>query len=274
MPEVIEAEITKQKLALAIKGKRILRFRTDWARGLESEEGSVAKTNKALKGLKVKNIDREGKVVVINLEKGKTLSLHQRMSGHIRYADEKNAKLGPHAHFIFYLDDGSKFALIDPRKFGTVWFGSNEWLAERPYIKKLGENVLDIGKKDFNEIFNNSKAQVKSFMLRQDKLAGLGNIAVDEILWKARIHPKTKVNQLTAKQKTQIYKAMYSVLADVLRHGGTSMSDWYHPDGKIGKYQERFKIYDREFCPGCRSKIKKIKIAGRGTYFCPRCQLK
>ncbi|MEX0877246.1 MAG: bifunctional DNA-formamidopyrimidine glycosylase/DNA-(apurinic or apyrimidinic site) lyase [Candidatus Spechtbacterales bacterium] len=272
MPEIIEAEITKQKLTLALKGKRILNFWTDWPKGLYSEAGGVKKTKAAIEGSKIKHIERMGKAVVIKLEGGNVLALHQRMSGHIRLMARSDIAKYKHAHFKFELSDGNCMALIDPRKFGTVWFGSEAWFDRQNYIKNLGHDVLRIDKIDFVEILASSSASVKSFLLKQDKLAGLGNIACDEILWKAKINPERKVESLTKTEASKIYSAMHKVLADVLRHGGTSMSDWYHPDGKKGSYQDNFKIYKKTTCSRCGSRVKKIKIAGRGTYFCPVCQ--
>lgn len=272
MPEIIEAEITRQKLTLALKGRRILNFWTDWPRGLYSEAGGVKKTQSAIRGLKISYVDRMGKAVVINFEGGMVLALHQRMSGHIRHLPPKENVKNKHAHFRFALDNGASFSLVDPRKFGTVWFGSEVWFDEQSYIQNLGHDVLKINKDDFIEILGDSSASVKSFLLQQDKLAGLGNIACDEILWKAKISPKRKVVSLSRAESGKIYSAMYKVLADVLREGGTSMSDWYHPDGKKGNYQNKFKIYKKDVCSRCKSVVEKTKVAGRGTYFCTVCQ--
>ena len=273
MPEIIEAEITKQKLTLALKGKRILNFYTDWPRGLYSQAGGVKKTAEAMKGLKIQNIDRQGKVVVLHLESNKIIALHQRMSGHVRcFEKTKDAEGEKHARFTFALDDGSCFSLIDPRKFGTMWFGSKEWFEKQPYIKKLGKDILEIEKSVFLETVKESTSGIKSFLLRQDKLAGFGNIACDETLWRAKINPRKKVYKIKKTEAEELYAAMHITLADVLRNGGTSMSDWYHPDGKKGNYQDKFKIYSRTICPRCNSSVKRETVAGRGTYFCPLCQ--
>lgn len=273
MPEIIEAEITKQKLTLALKGKRILEFRTDWPRGLYSEKKSYKRTAKAIEGSKIVELDRVGKVVVINLEGGKVLALHQRMSGYVALFSSENDK-PKHTHFIFKLDDGTNFALNDPRKFGTVWYGSEKWFFEQPYVKNLGIDVLKLDKKDFIYICEDafSSSSVKSFLLRQDKIAGLGNIACDELLWRAKISPNRKMGSFDKKELSSLYTAIRATLRDVLRHGGTSMSDWFHPDGKKGNYQDNFKVYSLDICSRCNSLIKRIKIAGRGTYYCIECQ--
>ncbi|MDP4010502.1 MAG: DNA-formamidopyrimidine glycosylase family protein, partial [Candidatus Spechtbacteria bacterium] len=157
MPEIIEVEITKQKLTLALEGKRILNFWTDCPLGLYSEVGGILpagrqgrKVAEAMKNLKIESLSRKGKVVVINLDNDMVIALHQRMSGHIRHFVSSEESTKPkHAHFIFELNDGSKFMLIDPRKFGTVWFGSKTWFENHSYIKKLGKDILNIKKDDF-----------------------------------------------------------------------------------------------------------------------------
>ncbi|MDX1535568.1 MAG: DNA-formamidopyrimidine glycosylase [Candidatus Spechtbacterales bacterium] len=273
MPEIIEAEITKQKLTLALKGKRILQFETDWPKGLISQKKSVRRTARALKSSKINRIDRMGKAVVMHLEKDKILAIHQRMSGSVIYDPNRFDFKDKHIHFKFKMDDGSEFVLLDPRKFGKVWYGSKKWFLEQSYIEGLGPDAMKISNKRFSSLFGDSSASIKSFLLKQGNIAGLGNIACDEILWKAGIHPRRKAKDLNKEEIGNLYESMYTILASVLKHGGTSMSDWYHPDGKKGRYQRYFRVYNRDFCRRCRISIAKEKIAGRSTYFCTECQV-
>src|SRR3989344_202319 len=271
MPEIIEAEITRQKLAPALKGRRVLKFNTDWPRGFVSEEKDMGKAVSSLGNSKITGISRMGKVVVVNMAGKRVLAIHQRMSGHVALSDD--ATTDKHSHFVFELDNSRSFALVDPRKFGVVWYGSEKWFQQQPYIKKLGPDALKIEKEDFAGIFKNSpRSSVKSLLLKQDKIAGLGNIACDEILWHARIHPARKASDLEPREAKEIYKSMRVILADLLKYGGTSMSDWFHPDGAKGTYQDNFKVYKQKCCKRCGSAILYTKISGRGTYTCPRCQ--
>ncbi|MEX2145105.1 MAG: DNA-formamidopyrimidine glycosylase family protein [Candidatus Spechtbacterales bacterium] len=271
MPEIIEAEITRQKLAPALKGRRILKFTTDCPRGFVSEKKIWQRGIPSLKNLEITGMSRKGKVVVLNIKGGKVIGIHQRMSGHIAFNNSHVAS--KHSHFIFEMDNKKSFSLVDPRKFGIVWYGSEKWFGQQPYIKKLGKDAMKINEKDFVKVFEGAgRASVKSFLLRQDKIAGLGNIACDETLWHARLNPAAKVCDLTDTQLRGAHKSMKKILVDLLRYGGTSMSDWLHPDGSKGNYQNKFKIYKRQKCRRCSSQVKYIKVAGRGTYFCPKCQ--
>lgn len=222
-----------------------------------------------------------GKVVVVNMAGKRVLAIHQRMSGHVALSDlpteglarAGDATTGKHSHFVFELDNRRSFALVDPRKFGVVWYGSKKWFQQQPYIKKLGPDALKIEKEDFAGIFKNSpRSSVKSLLLKQDRIAGLGNIACDEILWHSRIHPTRKASALGAGEAEKIYTSMRVILTDVLKYGGTSMSDWLHPDGAKGTYQDNFKVYKQNRCKRCSSAILRIKVAGRGTHICSQCQ--
>lgn len=270
MPEIIEAEITKQKLQSALKGKRILDFWTDRPQNLISEKKNFRRTKKAIQGKKIKNVERCGKAIVINLEGNYILAIHQRMSGSILLGTSKVAS--KHSHFIFKLTDGTNFVLVDPRKFGTVWYGSVRWFNNQPFIKNLGYDAMRIKRSQLFRLLGNSRMSLKSLFLNQNKIAGLGNIACDEIFWRARLNPRRKVYLLSVREAETLYKSIFVILTDILRHGGTSMRDWRHPDGELGNYQNKFKVYKKDKCSRCRNKIIKEKIAGRGTYFCKTCQ--
>ena len=268
MPEIIEVEITKQKLKSAIQGKRILDFWTDWPRGLISQEGGMKKTTKKLKGKKINGLSRKGKAVILNLEGHKILAIHQRMSGHMPV----NLPENKHTRFRIFLSDNTDVSLVDPRKFGVVWYGSEKWFNEQPYIKNLGYDAMSIKRSQLFRILSNSRSSLKSLLLNQSKIAGLGNIACDEILWRARLNPLCRADTLNVREAELLYKSIYTILADVLRYGGTSMSNWRHPDGEQGNYQKKFKIYKQKKCVRCKKSIKSEKIAGRSTYFCKICQ--
>ena len=279
MPEIIEVEITKQKLTPALVGRRILDFKSDWPYGLTSEFGSIAKTAGDIKGRQVQSLDRRGKVILINLSGNRRIVVHQRMSGHLAIVPPGGtiARLGgaegvKHARFVFDLSGGKKLILFDPRKFGTVWYGTPTFIGNISYMKKLGLDALAINRDELAALIKHSKEGLKAFLLRQDKIAGLGNIMADEILWGARLFPKRVVNTLSGQEIEILHKALKRTLAASLRRGGTSMRDWHHPDGITGTNQKHFKIYKQKSCPGCGAAIKRQTVVGRGTYACNFCQ--
>lgn len=253
-----------------MKGKRILDFWTDWPQNLISEKKNLKHTKKAMRGKKIKNLKRCGKAIVINLEGNKILAIHQRMSGSILLGSSENHSA--HARFIFKLSDGTNFTFIDPRKFGTVWYGSRNWFNDQPYIKNLGYDAMRIRRSQLFRLLSDSRLSLKSLLLNQNKIAGLGNIACDEILWRARLNPRRKAYLLSVREAETLYKSIFFILTEILRHGGTSMRDWCHPDGEPGNYQNKFKVYKKSGCLRCKNKITRERIASRSTYYCGNCQ--
>jgi formamidopyrimidine-DNA glycosylase len=142
------------------------------------------------------------------------------------------------------------------------------------FHEQLGKDPLEIGEKEFVEAFSGRKARVKGLLLDQSVLRGMGNIYTDESLWRARIHPARQAARLDAQQLKTLYRAMQQVLSAAIRLRGSSISDYLDAGGLPGEYQSRHRAYGREGkpCPRCKTSIRRMIVAGRGSYFCPRCQ--
>ncbi|QQG42660.1 MAG: hypothetical protein HYW15_00315 [Candidatus Giovannonibacteria bacterium] len=271
MPELPEVETTVRKLKPLIVGKRILN----------------------LSGKKILNIERKGKAILICLSGGKILGFHQRMSGKLLIVPHGTRDKHIRRTFCLsglppHLSDrcgGGDLVFHDVRKFGVVWYGDSKKVLGDPYFKTLGKDALEISLRDFRKLFKTKYitplipltlrgTKIKSFLLNQKNLAGVGNIVADEVLWRAKIHPEREVRSLSGLEVRNLWKSIKFILNRSIKSGGTTMRDWLHPEGTRGAYFEKRFIYDREGepCRRCRAGIIRKKISGRSGYFCPRCQ--
>jgi len=279
MPELPEVEITKQYLAKKIVGRRIKKIE------ILTEKQFIGDPKKA-EGLKIIGLQRRAKILIWQLEKGLSLLIHLKLTGQLVYAQKlKNEKAvfghpiplsggetlpGRTTRIIIYLDRGTVF-FNDLRKFGWI-----KVVKDKKELEKMGIEPLS---KEFNperlkEILSSTRRAIKTVLMDQHKIAGIGNIYSNESLWEARIDPRKPANQV--KRIKQLYQAIIKVLEAGIKHGGSSTADeaYIKPDGEAGGYQKYFKVYQREGkpCPRDRTPIKRIKINNRSTFFCPTCQ--
>jgi formamidopyrimidine-DNA glycosylase len=270
MPELPEVEITIRKLRPLIKGRQVLKFWTDLlgrARVFQAE-----KISRDIQGRTIESLERRGKAIIIRLSGGRILALHQGMSGRILMLSGGTAD--KHIHYRFSLSGGKELALRDPRKFGVLWYGKETEVLNQQFFANLGKDPLEISSGEFLKILSRHSGMIKPLLLRQDVFSGIGNIMADESLWKARIHPRAKTLTLNNAQRNRLFKALRFVLKKSISIGGSTMRDWLHPDSEPGGYYEKRYVYDRQGdpCFRCKTVIQKIRIASRGTYFCPKCQ--
>ena len=163
---------------------------------------------------------------------------------------------------------------VDPRKFGLVWYGSPSSLVRDSYLGRLGQEPQAMTSREFSRILESARGMVKPFLLRQDRIAGIGNIIADEALWRARIHPETQIVNLDTRACRRLYQGIRHTIRAMLASGGTSIRNWKSPDGSAGRYQERRMIYGKAGspCPRCGTRLLRIVVGGRGTTICPSCQ--
>ena len=213
-----------------------------------------------LAGRTIRGIQRRGKFIVIALDRG-TLTVHLGMTGKLLLDGFKD----PHTHGVFVLDQGV-LLYHDPRQFGRI-----QWNAD---LERLGPEPLEIAPENFVERLRSRKARVKTLLLNQRFLAGLGNIYVDESLAIAGIHPLAIASRLSARRATALHQAIREMLTLAIEHGGSSISDYVDANGNRGWFQMLHRVYGREGepCLACGTPIRKIIVAQRGTHYCPRCQ--
>ncbi|GGE51942.1 formamidopyrimidine-DNA glycosylase [Pullulanibacillus camelliae] len=273
MPELPEVETVKETLKHLIIGKTIEEVIVRWPRIIkEPEDSAVFQT--LLRGETFQNIERRGKFIRFILSDYVLVS-HLRMEG--RYSLEaEDVVPDKHTHVIFQFTDGTQLFYRDVRKFGTMhlFLKGEEW--KRPPLAHLGPEPLDPA---FNEellqnAFAHTERNVKAVLLDQHVLVGLGNIYVDEALFRAGIHPKTVAKSLSDEEIKRLVDSIRATLSEAVEKGGSSVRTYLNGQGRMGMFQHSLFVYDRkgEHCKHCGTPIEKIKVAGRGTHYCPVCQ--
>ncbi len=262
----------------------------------------AANAPKRLAGRTVQKVDRRGKLLMVELDRGLTLLIHLKMTGQLIYREPvpdagssgksasrlvlagghpiptvDGALPGKVTHATFTFDDGSQLFYNDLRQFGYLKLVRSEDVAAVPIVATFGPEPLERGfteKKFLEMLKRRPTAKLKPLLLDQTFVAGLGNIYVDESLNLAKIHPLRTAGSLTATQRRELYKAIKSVLRKSIRMGGTSDNTYVTIRGGRGDYLRVARVYHRvgEPCRRCGTPIKRTVVAGRGTHYCPRCQ--
>ncbi|MGO0122356.1 DNA-formamidopyrimidine glycosylase [Desulfothermobacter acidiphilus] len=265
MPELPEVETIRRQLASQIVGSTVeeVRFFTSpppW-------------DFRPLLGRRVIGVHRRGKWLWLELEKGLALLLHLGMTGQLVWETEP-APLPAHTHLVLRLGRG-QLRFTDPRRFGRVELLDKESLQQR-LEKRLGPEPLSpaFSVDYLTGVLARSRRSLKSLLLDQKIVAGLGNIYADEALFAAGIDPRRQAFTLTPQEIHRLHRAIREVLAEGLAHRGTSFRDYVDAGGVPGAHRLFLRVYGREGqpCPRCGRPINKIKVAGRGTHFCSHCQ--
>ncbi|MGA8305206.1 MAG: bifunctional DNA-formamidopyrimidine glycosylase/DNA-(apurinic or apyrimidinic site) lyase, partial [Candidatus Acidiferrales bacterium] len=276
MPELPEVETVVRGLRLVLPGRRIAGVRLSAKTDFIDDPASL---ERELPGTRVTGIERFGKFLVIGLERegrGRdggeiALLMHLGMTGQI-VVTPAEAPVPPHTHFFLSLDDGRELRYTDIRRFGRIRIlldGEREAL-----IGRLGLDPLEMSEKDFRQTITSRSAQIKALLMDQRVLRGMGNIYTDESLWRAKIHPRRLGTKLNEREVKALYKAIHSVLTEAIRSRGSSVSDYVDSDGQRGEFQLRHRVYQREGkkCFRCGGIVRRAIVAGRSSFFCPRCQ--
>ncbi|MFH0886559.1 MAG: bifunctional DNA-formamidopyrimidine glycosylase/DNA-(apurinic or apyrimidinic site) lyase [bacterium] len=272
MPELPEVETIVRDLNKMLKGRKVVSVEVNKPRVVK--EIIPSKLEKIYKGFRFNNVRRRAKLLIFDFSNGYSLLAHLMMSGKMIYSKEENQY--KHEHVIFHLDNGHKLSYIEPRLFGFVIPIKTSDVLRHRLIAKLGVEPLS---KEFNlkklaDILSKKKTGIKPYLLDQTAIAGLGNIYVSEALYLAGIAPKRYTTSIKKEEVGKLHKAIVSVLKQGIKNRGSSIDDYVDASGKPGNQAKYLKVYDREGenCHKCRSKIKKIVMGSRGTYYCPRCQ--
>lgn len=245
----------------------------------KSPPGQIAQT---LEGSKIETVRRVGKHLVFDLQDLKAAQepdakpparpsaqwiVHLGMTGRMLVV-EAAAEVPKHTHAIAKLASGRELRFVDPRRFGRLSVVSEKQFAGP------GSEPLEIALNDFVKLFRNRKTPIKSALLNQKLLHGVGNIYADESLFRAGIRPKRRAGLLTRPELARLHKALREVLREAIRLGGSSVSDYVDSEGREGFFQLRHRVYLRtgEPCLVCATPIKRLVVAGRGTHYCPKCQ--
>ncbi len=270
MPELPEVETVVRGLNESLIGRRIEGMWQDWAPTIHSP--SPDEFAARLAGQRVRALGRRGKYILIALEHD-TLVIHLKMSGRLYVTDADEEHEGDRwVHARFELDGGRQLRFSDLRKFGRVYLTED---VER-LLSHLGPEPLsdDFTLDRFRDGMRGRKRAIKSLLMAQEFIAGVGNIYADEALFRAGIHPATRVDLLTEGDTAALHQTIREALLAGIKHEGASIGWYRKPDGDKGNSQDHFYVYGRTNlpCRHCGTAINKIRVAQRGTHFCPQCQ--
>ena len=272
MPELPEVETVKESLKLKLIGKKITKVAVYHPNIIEYP--SVTLFCQELIGKEIKDISRYGKWLIFILDDYYLLS-HLRMEGKYFFKTPQES-LNKHEHVVFSLDDGTELRYMDVRKFGKMH------LIKKEDIKKLGP-FLNMGLEPWDsklnidylkEKYQKKKLPIKTVLLDQSIIVGIGNIYADEILFLSQINPLKSTNTLTEKELEKIIFYTKQVLENAIKKGGTTIRSYTSVNGVHGRFQQDLYVHckEGEKCQNCNSIIIKTKVGGRGTYYCPNCQ--
>ncbi|MGH2873240.1 MAG: bifunctional DNA-formamidopyrimidine glycosylase/DNA-(apurinic or apyrimidinic site) lyase [Solirubrobacteraceae bacterium] len=271
MPELPEVETIRRQLAPHLEGRRIRAVEILDARWTRPE--APATVADGLRGRVVREVARSGKYLILSLAADRFLLVHLRMTGALLFDPPVDP---PHTRVRFRLDGGHRLIYNDPRRFGTGHLLLGE-AAVRAYLDaRLGVEPMtaQFTAAHLRELARGRRAPIKSFILDQRRIAGVGNIYADEALHRARIHPLRPAGSLRPAQFEALREAIEYALTAGIDAKGATIDDFRHVDGASGSFQDRFQVHQREGlpCPVCGTAIIKLVVGGRGTYVCERCQ--
>jgi formamidopyrimidine-DNA glycosylase len=279
MPELPEVEVVRLFLDSHIVGKTISNLEI-------ISQKSFSGDPKLVEGQKIISTSRIGKQLSIHLENGLILLFHLKMTGQIILGEfvfghptpkeDKSILPNKSTRLVFTFSNNSKLFFNDQRKFGWVKLFTPNELSD--YQKNLGLDILnpEFTSKYFYRQIQTTSRPIKTVLLDQTKFAGIGNIYANDALFLSKINPKTSSNKITPKKSDQLRQSLINIMKESILAGGSTAKDnkYVRPDGTSGQNQFNFQVYQRDNqpCLFCKTKIKRIKIGGRGTFYCPKCQ--
>jgi len=285
MPELPEVETICRDLSAKIVGHKITGLSILASKSINR---SPASFKKAVINHKIISISRVGKLLIFELSKKIYLLIHLKMTGQLIFQDkgkiiagghsqkgmEANNLRNKHTRLIFNLTGESHLFFNDLRRFGYIKLADHNFMEKEK--NKYGLNPLntEFNLPLFKSLIKNKKTKLKSFLLNQKFISGIGNIYADEICFVSRVHPSRHLNSLSISEIKKIFSSIKSILKKAVRHRGTTFNNFRDGEGRVGNFSRFLKVYKKngQKCPRCNSIIKRIKLSGRGTHFCSSCQ--
>jgi formamidopyrimidine-DNA glycosylase len=273
MPELPEVETIVRGLRPYLEGVEMGTFRLLFPPLLRRAPGVALA---AFEGKKVMTVKRRGKMILVECEGGRTLVFHLKMTGQM-LIERPEAPADKHVRLIVTLVGRDReLRFRDIRKLGFLCCLGPSGPSQVPELDALGPEPLEIDFRSFARLFQGRRGRIKSLLLDQKTIAGIGNIYADEVLFRARIHPLTSAASLAEGELKILWKSMRAILRLAISRKGSSIRDYTDPNGDPGDFQELHKVYGKEGekCPRCKEVIRRIKVNGRSTFYCPHCQKK
>jgi formamidopyrimidine-DNA glycosylase len=238
-----------------------------------------------LNGQRVEQLRRRSKYILADLSSGETLLIHLGMSGRMLVSGDPLGQFvhdhpapEKHDHVVFDMENGARITFNDPRRFGAMDLLDTKTAESHPLLAKIGPEPLsnDFSESHLIEALKSRRTPIKTALLDQKTVAGLGNIYVCEVLFRAKLHPATKAAEISERRIAALVPIIREVLQQAIEAGGSSLKDFRQADGELGYFQHSFDVYGREGepckTPGCSDSVARISQSGRSSFFCPYCQ--
>jgi formamidopyrimidine-DNA glycosylase len=265
MPELPEVETFVRQLREPLTGREFTAVQVKWDRTIQTP---LEVFKERLPGQRIERIQRRGKYIVFELSEGDRLIFHLKMTGDLQVLPSADP-FHRHDRVVFHLDNGHQLRFRDMRKFGRVYLTGDP----SSVLGRLGPEPMDSAftEDDFLVLFHRRSGRIKSLLLNQEFIVGVGNIYADEALFLAGVQPQRRADTLREDDKRRLYRTIREVLGIAIEQKGTSLSDETYQGGR---YQQQFLVYGRESqpCPNCGSLIRRIRLGQRSAHFCPDCQ--
>lgn len=271
MPELPEVETFARTLSRRIAGKRLAACRLIFPPLMRA--GSRRDLSGII-GRRVERLGRRGKYLMIHLQGGLSLVFHLKMTGQFRFVPQRQ-KPDKHTRLVLTFRGSTEdLHFRDMRKFGCLYALPTEGLTDVSPVAGLGPEPLTLSFEEFRRRIRGRTGRLKSLLLNQSFIAGIGNIYADEILFRSRLHPLRPASRLNAEELRRLWLSIKAVLNKAIERGGSSVRDYANAEGQRGRYQEVHRVYGRESLPcfRCGAPLKRMVIGGRSSFFCPRCQ--
>ncbi len=271
MPELPEVETIRRDLLPSVKGRAITSaWISDNAPRLV-QLLAPAEFQRLLPGHRIEDVSRRGKYLIFNLDRGMLWVVHLRMTGRLQH-NSTECETDPYLRAKFGLDDGAWLCFNDVRKFGMMWLVDDWALVHSGLGPEPLSEEFEIAA--FASLLKRRAAPIKSVLLDQTVLAGVGNIYADEALFAAGLDPRKAASKITRPKAARLHAAIIDVLNDALGDRGSSFRDYVDGRGNEGRHQLKVKVYQRtdEPCYTCGTPIRRVVVGGRSTHFCPKCQ--
>lgn len=274
MPELPEVETIRRQLAPLITGRTFEQIEVLDPR-LCAPLGDLSFASQ-LVGRQIVRFDRRGKFMLLELGDGAILGMHLRMTGNLLYLPPDQPVPEEHLRATFVLDDEAQLAFVDPRRFGTATVYSSQSALDQYFDGRVGVEPFDdrFTPEYLYERARNRRSPIKAFLLDQKHVAGIGNIYADEALFRAGIKPTMLAAKLSQARAQVLHESIINALTAGIDAKGATIDDFRDAYGVMGSFQDQFLVHRREGlpCPTCSNPVKKTRVAGRGTYFCSKCQ--
>ena len=282
MPELPEVETVRRGLSPAMEGVVITSAQVNRP---DLRWPFPDRMAERLTGARVNQLRRRSKYILADLDTGESLLIHLGMSGRMTVSGDPLGQFAhahpqaeKHDHVVFDMENGARITFNDPRRFGAMDLLDTATAEQHKLLAVLGPEPLgnDFHEQHLIDSFRNRNTPVKSALLDQRIVAGLGNIYVCEALFRAAISPRRKAGQISAKRVASLVPIIRTVLQDAILAGGSSLKDFRQADGELGYFQHSFDVYGREGDPcrreGCRGTVGRITQSGRSSFYCAQCQ--